>query len=109
MQIVLPLILTALVALMLLLPPLSFARAAGRFFRQSQLQVSYATRLLLTAGALLPLAINIGYMSVAWPDLSAGLLEPDQNLALAVLVSWLSFWGRVAVSRRTLRRRAHDL
>ncbi len=105
MQIVLPLLLVALVAMMLLLPTFSFARTAGRYVRSPRLQVSRVTRVLLTFGAFMPLVVNLGYLVTAWRELMTGKMEPDQNLAIAVLISWLAFWGRVALSRRLPRRR----
>lgn len=105
MQTVLALVLLILVALMLLLPPLAFLRAVARYYRISNVAISTVARAFLTLAATLPLLVNLGYMALAWRELAAGHFEPDQNMAVAVLISWLSFWGRVALGRRFQHRR----
>lgn len=97
--------LVALVALMVLIPPLAFARAFGRFSQIRFPHVGFAAKTAWLAIAVLPFAINCGYMTLAFEDLWAGNLELDENLAAAVMVSWMSFWGRVALGRKGLKRK----
>jgi hypothetical protein len=47
----------------------------------------------------------LGYMYISWVPLAAGQLVADNNMAAAVTISWFSFWGRVALTRRASRRR----
>ena len=104
MSLVVPVLMVALVGLMLLVPPLSFARAVWRYHGGGAELGRRARQVLWTGAALLPMIVNIGNLSLAWEALAAGRLEPDQNMAVAVLISWLAFWGRVAMGKRALRR-----
>ena len=103
----LSLVLIVLVGSMLLLPPLAFARAVYRHHNLSLASAGGGAHNFWTLAAFVPMLLNIVYMASAWPELSAGILEPDQNMAIAVLISWFAFWGRVALGRRIARCRSH--
>lgn len=93
-------ILLALIALMLLLPPWLLMRSAARLVRQLKPTLDLRLRLAATTAAIAPLFFNIFYMAGAWRDLAGGRLDPDQLMGIAVLISWLAFWGHVALGRR---------
>ena len=99
-QVALSVALIALVGLLLLVPPLAFARALGRYYRRSNTGAGILARLLLGLAGFLPFAVNIGYMSLAWPALREARLVIDQNLGVAIIVAWAAFWGRLALGRK---------
>jgi hypothetical protein len=99
------LLLISLVGLMLLVPPFAFFRALSRYMRSSHSGLGIGTRFVWFVVGLTPLLINLGYMYISWVPLAAGQLVADNNMAAAVTISWFSFWGRVALTRRASRRR----
>ena len=97
--------LISLVGLMVLVPPLAFLRAFARLGASLGSQWGYGVRAVWLLVGLVPFAVNLGYMSLAIGDLRAGHLVLDQSLAVAVLVAWGSFWARVAIGRRSFKRK----
>ncbi len=102
MQFALSLALIVLVALMLLLPPISFARSLTRYYRRVDPDAGVVLRLFVTVSAFLPTLINVGYLAYAWPNLRQGILHIDQNLGIALVIAWTAFWARLALGRRGL-------
>lgn len=101
---ILSLTLVAIVAVTLLIPPLAFARAMRRYAGRKMVTAPKLFRFSVMAAAFIPLGLNAGYLFASWETISAGAMEIDEKLAMATFVSWLSFWGRVALGRRIMGR-----
>jgi hypothetical protein len=91
--------------LILLIPPLSLVTAVLRRFRHASTLGSVSIKLVWFLASLAPLALNLAYLRAVWVDLLAGHVETDIMLAMALIVSWTSIWGRVAVRRLGRQRR----
>ena len=99
------LILISLVGLMLLVPPIAFFRTLNRYLRSNHPEFGLGTRAVWIVAGLTPFTFNLAYLYISWVPLASGQLVADTNMAAAVLISWFSFWGRVALARKASRRR----
>ena len=91
--------------LILLIPPLSLITAVLRRRSHAASLGSASIKLVWFIASLAPLALNLAYLRSIWADLLVGHIETDIMLAMALVVSWTSIWGRVAVRRLCRRRR----
>lgn len=103
-----PVLLTLFVLLMiliLLIPPISLITAVLRRRAHASSLGSVAIKLVWVFASLAPLALNLAYLRSIWGGLLMGHIETDIMLAMALIVSWTSIWGRVAVRRLGRQRR----
>jgi hypothetical protein len=89
----------------LLIPPLSLITAVLRRHSHAANFGGATVKLVWFLASLAPLALNLAYLRSVWPDLLIGHIEPDVMLGMALIVSWTSIWGRVAVRRLGRQRR----
>jgi len=103
MQSLLP-VFVVLVLLALLLPPILLV--ATVLHRQKRIGWSTRSRMLATATALGTLAVvfNSVFVISRFGDILLASLKPDAFLILALIISWFSFFGRIAL-KSTFRRK----
>jgi hypothetical protein len=92
--------------LVLLLPPLALITAVFRRYRHATGWSGMSLKYAWVLAAILPLLLNLAYLRSIWGTLLSGDLEPDFMLGLALIISWTSIWGRVAMRR--LGRQRHQ-
>lgn len=108
MQSLLP-VFVVLVLLALLLPPALFLATALKMRMRSRRSSRSPVLVICSTAALIAVLFNTVFVLLRFGEILSASLTPNAYLTVAVLASWFSFFGRIALKSTSRHKRRLSL